>query len=313
MNRKTTPAITVIFYIIGILFLAIAAFMLVVAISYTRTYLQSYDASFADMWSNSIQYIIVQFAPYMGVGVICLGLGRVVSEMRKAPAASAEDKDADEETPAERSAASLEIAGKIKALEEELEANREVLSIKIEEKEKRDAVRMKELEGEILYALRTEMADRQTCSVQPEQPVQPAETVQPEIKLTEAERPESRRTQHLQQDETVHPEIHTAQYARSGEAVQPIETAEIPPVPQIFTIARSMTMPKCPARRPVPQIFTMDRRMVMPECPVRKPVPRIFTIAGSMTMPVCPRIKAVSKRTFSNEELESLLLRIGRK
>ena len=97
MNNNKTPASTVIFYIIGIILLIVSAFMLVTAITYTKTYLQSYDASFSDMWSNSIQYIITQFVPYFGMGIICLGLGRAIkgSAAAKAAAPIAETKAAD--------------------------------------------------------------------------------------------------------------------------------------------------------------------------------------------------------------------------
>ena len=95
MNNNKTPASTVIFYIIGIILLIVSAFMLVTAITYTKTYLQSYDASFSDMWSNSIQYIITQFVPYFGMGIICLGLGRAIkgSAAAKAAAPIAERSD----------------------------------------------------------------------------------------------------------------------------------------------------------------------------------------------------------------------------
>ena len=97
MNNNKTPASTVIFYIIGIILLIVSAFMLVTAITYTKTYLQSYDASFSDMWSNSIQYIITQFVPYFGMGIICLGLGRAIkgSAAAKAAAPIAETKAAE--------------------------------------------------------------------------------------------------------------------------------------------------------------------------------------------------------------------------
>ena len=159
MENKKTPASTIIFYIIGIILLIVSAFMLVTAVTYTKTYLQSYDASFSDMWSNSIQYIITQFVPYLGMGVICLGLRRAIkgSAVAKAAAPKAEAK-AEEKT--EENAAEAQLAeeaaalkealsdadeGKIEDLIRRIDTNREVLSIKIEEKEKRDSYRIKEL------------------------------------------------------------------------------------------------------------------------------------------------------------------------
>ncbi|MCQ2546808.1 MAG: hypothetical protein MJ161_04595 [Clostridia bacterium] len=242
MEKKTTPAITVIFYIIGILFLVAAAFMLTAAISYTRTYLQSYDAAFSDMWSNSVQYIIGQFAPYLGVGIVCLGIGKVIKEARNIVVNV--DREPDKEAQAKQLAAADKIADRMKELAAEIEANREVLGIRIEEKEKRDTVRIRELEGDILYALRGDS---------PEEAVEePAEAEAP-AEVTEAEEPVK------------------------------AEPAEVPPTPQIFTIARSMVMPKCPAQKKTPQIFTIARSMVMPACSEVK--------------------KTVSRETFSSDEL----------
>ena len=61
MDNKKTPVSSVFFYIIGIILLIVSLFMLWTAVSYTKAYLQSYDASFSDMWSNSVQYVIAQF------------------------------------------------------------------------------------------------------------------------------------------------------------------------------------------------------------------------------------------------------------
>ena len=105
MEKKKTPVSTVIFYIIGIILLIVSLFMLWTAVNYTKTYLASYDATFKDMWSNSMQYIITQFVPYLGMGVICLGLGRaiygsanakVAKPVEAAGAAEAKDDAAEE-------------------------------------------------------------------------------------------------------------------------------------------------------------------------------------------------------------------------
>ena len=104
MEKKKTPVSTVIFYIIGIILLIVAAFMLWTAVNYTKTYLTSYEATFKDMWTNSVQYIITQFVPYLGMGVICIGIGRAIygsANAKVAQAAEAAEAPADAaETPA---------------------------------------------------------------------------------------------------------------------------------------------------------------------------------------------------------------------
>jgi len=256
MENKKTPASTIIFYIIGIILLIVSAFMLVTAITYTKTYLQSYDASFSDMWSNSIQYIITQFVPYLGMGVICLGLGRAIkgSAVAKAAAPKAEAK-AEEKT--EENAAEAQLAeeaaalkealsdadeGKIEDLIRRIDTNREVLSIKIEEKEKRDSYRIKELEKKV-------------------------EDFLADVKYINEPLEELVYKQAAGVDET-------EEIPAPAEAAA--EVAEAGAVPQIFRMARNLTMPQCPAVKAtaeaeetaevgaVPQIFRVARNMTMP-------------------------------------------------
>ncbi|MBQ3322799.1 MAG: hypothetical protein IJH05_08165 [Firmicutes bacterium] len=290
MENKKTPASTTIFYIIGIILLIVSAFMLVTAITYTKTYLQSYDASFSDMWSNSIQYIITQFVPYLGMGVICLGLGRAIkgSAVAKAAAPKAEAK-AEEKT--EENAAEAQLAeeaaalkealsdadeGKIEDLIRRIDTNREVLSIKIEEKEKRDSYRIKELEKKV-------------------------EDFLADVKYINEPLEELVYKQAAGVDET-------EEIPAPAEAAA--EVAEAGAVPQIFRMARNLTMPQCPAVKAaaetaaetaevgaVPQIFRVARTLTMPQCPAVKAtaeaeetaevgaVPQIFRVARNMTMP----------------------------
>ncbi|MBR0457418.1 MAG: hypothetical protein IJJ01_12210 [Firmicutes bacterium] len=287
MNNNKTPASTVIFYIIGIILLIVSAFMLATAITYTKTYLQSYDASFSDMWSNSIQYIITQFVPYLGMGVICLGLGRAIkgTAATKAAAPKAEAKaEAVEAQPAE-AAPKAELSemdeGKIEDLIRRIDTNREVLSIKIEEKEKRDSYRIKELEKKVEDFL----ADVKYINEPLEELVykQAAGVDEAEEAPAQAEAEEA--------------------------------AAEVGAVPQIFRMARNLTMPQCPAVESapevaeaaaevgaVPQIFRMARNLTMPQCPVVESaaevaeaaaevgaVPQIFTVSRNMTMPAASK------------------------
>ena len=290
MENKKTPASTIIFYIIGIILLIVSAFMLATAVTYTKTYLQSYDASFSDMWSNSIQYIITQFVPYLGMGVICLGLGRAIkgSAVAKAAAPKAEAK-AEEKT--EENAAEAQLAeeaaalkealsdadeGKIEDLIRRIDTNREVLSIKIEEKEKRDSYRIKELEKKV-------------------------EDFLADVKYINEPLEELVYKQAAGVDET-------EEIPAPAEAAA--EVAEVGAVPQIFRMARNLTMPQCPAVKAaaetaaetaevgaVPQIFRVARNLTMPQCPAVKAtaeaeetaevgaVPQIFRVARNMTMP----------------------------
>ena len=322
MENKKTPVSTVIFYIIGIILLIVSAFMLITAITYTKTYLQSYDASFADMWSNSIQYIITQFVPYLGMGVICLGLGRAIKGSAAAKAAApdvadkaaAADDDAKagdtadaqlaEEAVALKAALSEADTGMIEDLIRRIDTNREVLSIKIEEKEKRDSYRIKELEKKVEDFLSDvkyinepleELVYKQAAGVD--------DTEELPVSAGAGEAP-----------------------AESAEAAKAV-ASEASLVPQIFRMARNMTMPQCPAVNGaeekaapadpaevpaeagnVPQIFRMARNMTMPQCPAVNGaeakaapavpaevpaeagnVPQIFRMARNMTMPSVPR------------------------
>ncbi|MDO4870332.1 MAG: hypothetical protein Q4A65_08635, partial [Bacillota bacterium] len=174
-----TPMITIVLYILGILFLLVSLFMLVTGINYTKVYLESYDATFADMWSNSVQYVLGQFVPYLAFGVISLGLGRAIKEFRagrsvetvrvvetpaeapveapaKAPAEPATEAPAEPakapaetpaETPAEPPAAAAEVEEvktSIEDLTKEIATLREIMNIKFEETEKRQKIRLED-------------------------------------------------------------------------------------------------------------------------------------------------------------------------
>jgi len=282
MNNKKTPVSSVIFYIIGIILLIVALFMLWTAVNYTKAYLQSYNASFSDMWSNSVQYIIAQFVPYLGMGVICLGLGRAISGSAAAKAAKASEpvkaaaedlppaETKEEEAAAEQPAESRVAADQVEELIRRIDTNREVLSIKIEEKEKRDSYRIKELEKKV--------EDFLSDVAYINEPLE--KLVYKQAGVLEEEEP-------------------------AAEA----EAKAAGPVPQIFRVARNMTAPACPAVEeaeaeakaagPVPQIFRVARNMTAPACPAVEaaeaevkeagPVPQIFRVARNMTAPACPR------------------------
>ena len=252
MDNKKTPVSTVVFYIIGIILLIVALFMLWTAVNYTKTYLQTYDASFKDMWTNTVQYVIAQFVPYLGMGVICIGLGRAIKGSANAKAQDAKATEpapeASEDQPQETAAKETEpeavpIAGlpseaQLEELARRIDTNREVLSIKIEEKEKRDSFRIKELEKKVEGFL----SDVKYIN-------EPLE----ELVYNQAAGDFD--------DEPATAEVPAVE-----------EVKEAGAVPQIFTVARKLTMPACPAfaaeeakeTGAVPQIFTVARRMTMP-------------------------------------------------
>ena len=251
MEKKKTPGVTIVFYIVGILFLVVAAFMLVSAIAYTSTYLQSYGATFSDMWSNSLQYIIAQFMPYLGIGIVALGIGKVAKDTRNMKVEAAQGDTSRLEAMLQKQAdVSEEMSENIRYLSENLDTTREILGIKIGEKEKRDAYRLQEMGKGLTAAFET--LERKT----PEPIVITVPAVEaPAVETPAAEEPAV--------------ETPAAEAAASA--------APAGPVPQIFRVARSMTAPACPAvdsaadagaaeNSATPQIFTVSRRMIMPGC-----------------------------------------------
>ena len=251
MEKKKTPGVTIVFYIVGILFLVVAAFMLVSAIAYTSTYLQSYGATFRDMWSNSLQYIIAQFMPYLGIGIVALGIGKVAKDTRNMKVEAAQGDTSRLEAMLQKQAdVSEEMSEKIGYLSENLDTTREILGIKIGEKEKRDAYRLQEMGKGLTAAFET--LERKT-----------PEPIVITVPAVEAPAVET----HAAEEPTV--ETPAAEAAASA--------APAGPVPQIFRVARSMTAPACPAvdsaadagaaeNSTTPQIFTVSRRMTMPGC-----------------------------------------------
>jgi len=240
MEKRKTPVSTVIFYIIGIILLIVSAFMLWTAVNYTKTYLQSYDASFADMWSNSVQYIITQFLPYCGMGVICLGLGRAIKgtaplkqaegETAEADAKAVAPDAADEKKPEAQAAAAAAVSGdQVDELVRRIDTNREVLSIKIEEKEKRDSFRIKELEKKV-------------------------EGFLSDVKYINEPLEELVYKQAVGEDLTEPEDIAAAEPEAAAEPADTGAAQESAAViPQVFRVARNMTMPACPAAAAVPE------------------------------------------------------------
>ena len=253
MEKKKTPVSSVVFYIIGIILLIVALFMLWTAVSYTKTYLHSYDASFKDMWSNSLQYIITQFMPYAGMGAICLGLGRAIAGSAAPKAAEPEEDDslAADLKKVEKANAAKDrddhVAAQIEELTRSIDTDREVLSIKIEEKEKRDSYRIKELEKKIdgflediiyIHQPLEDLVYKQAAGIEDE----PA-----------------------------------AEAAYAEEEIPEAEAKATGAVPQFFRAAKTMTMPACPA---------VEAAESAAESVKAGAVPPVFRVARTMTMTV---------------------------
>ena len=267
MEKKTSPAITIIFYIIGIIFLIISAFMLVTAISYTKTYLQSYDASFADMWSHSLQYIITQCGPYMGFGIMALGIGRAIKEARSAQSGvgvALGSAKADSAKATDSAASNSDLSDKVAYLAEQIEATREVIGIRIEEKEKRDSFRLKELGDKLVAA-----------------GIIPAEEVTPEG-VAAAETPVALDEELIGEEPAVHDE--NEEYA-----------GEPGPVPEITRQVEEMAMPSIPNvdNSKTDTITLFDKNSnENSEIETSEPgfVPEIMRQVGMMAMPEIPTV-----------------------
>ena len=146
--KTRTPFSSVILYLLGIIFMIVSAFMLVTAISYTKMYLASYETTFEEMWSNSVQYIIEKFLPYFAAGVICFGLGKAISVFKKGLGAAAGSSlatgmGAGTVADAVEPKVASDIAMSIREM-------REVNSIKLEEMERREKVRLEDLRENVV-------------------------------------------------------------------------------------------------------------------------------------------------------------------
>ena len=263
MEKKKTPGVTIVFYIVGILFLVVAAFMLVSAIAYTSTYLQSYGATFSDMWSNSLQYIIAQFMPYLGIGIVALGIGKVAKDTRNMKVEAAQGDTSRLEAMLQKQAdVSEEMSENIRYLSENLDTTREILGIKIGEKEKRDAYRLQEMGKGLTAAFET--LERKT----PE----PIVITVPAVEAPAVE---------------THAAEAAASAAEAPEAEAAASVAPAGPVPQIFRVARSMTSPACPAVEPAAKDSAVEISAADAGAAENSATPQIFTVSRRMTMPGC--------------------------
>ena len=112
-------------YFFGVLFVLVAAFKLIVAVGSNNVYLQSMEASFGDMWKESLVNIIEAFAPYLGIGIVCIGLGAALNRTVEAAADDRGESDVEEVTEAFKE--------HVEDLSEEIAAQRKDTTLKIDD------------------------------------------------------------------------------------------------------------------------------------------------------------------------------------
>lgn len=277
MKKKKTPLITIALYAAGVLFLLMALFMLVTAITYTKAYLESYDATFADMWSNSVQYVIAQFGPYMGIGIVALGLGKAIKESRRAQETGGRSGLAGRSmTYSDKADASL----KEDELMREMETVREVISIKIEEKEKRDSYRLGELERKLESVIAAyAAADEESASAYEEDAAADEESAATDEESVAADEEGAAADE---EDAAANEESAVAYEESAGD--EETEAENIRPA------------------GPVPQLFRMEETMAMPA------IPRTEEKTGELEFDAFAKRDA-KKDTFSKDELRAALAR----
>lgn len=220
--KKRTPVSTVILYIFGFIFLIISGYMLYTSVNYERLYLESFEATFSDMWSNVILYIIEKFVPYFAFAVISFGLGAAIRNAANVTVS----QQAQTDTFGEDSPAAVR-----------LEELRQVGSIKLEELERREKVRLEEAKALILEDIAKSTEQREKAEAEILQKLAALEGIAParvipeaaeEIQEVEESEPEEKPAAAEEElpEETVEEE--TAEDAAAVEAVEESELAEEP-------------------------------------------------------------------------------------
>lgn len=127
-DRKESPkgrasALVKVMYVISAVFAAVSVYMLIANILYINTYTASYGMTFADMWSEAIQYIISGFILYFAAAVIIFGIGKIISMIQQncLPSCEAEDEKDDYDDYREKTESSRDEGQERKALKEQPE------------------------------------------------------------------------------------------------------------------------------------------------------------------------------------------------
>lgn len=127
-DRKESPkgrasALVKVMYVISAVFAAVSVYMLIANILYINTYTASYGMTFADMWSEAIQYIISGFILYFAAAVIIFGIGKIISMIQQncLPSCEAEDEKDDYDDYREKTESSRDEGQERKALKDQPE------------------------------------------------------------------------------------------------------------------------------------------------------------------------------------------------
>ena len=81
--KKKAPKITLVFFILTLLFFALAVYNLIEAILYINSYLTAYGVTLSSMFSSAVSYVIGQCLPYFAYAVIVLGITVIMKNVIK--------------------------------------------------------------------------------------------------------------------------------------------------------------------------------------------------------------------------------------
>ena len=123
VTKRQSIALVKVMYVISAVFAAVSVYMLIANILYINTYTASYGMTFADMWSEAIQYIISGFILYFAAAVIIFGIGKIISMIQQncLPSCEAEDEKDDYDDYREKTESSRDEGQERKALKDQPE------------------------------------------------------------------------------------------------------------------------------------------------------------------------------------------------
>lgn len=77
--NKSGKAIVWFFYVLAILMLALACYMVYSAVAYLANYAATYGTDLSSMKSDVFQYVLQQAAPYLTYAALIFGIGKILS------------------------------------------------------------------------------------------------------------------------------------------------------------------------------------------------------------------------------------------
>ena len=121
LKKRKMPKIELCCYILASVLLAVAVFMCITSVQYILSYLTSYGMSFADMWSDSVQYLISGCVPYLVYAILVFCAGRMLGIVQQN---NCKEKEVTEDTieeilEEEEVGQSMEIEGEFADVQEE--------------------------------------------------------------------------------------------------------------------------------------------------------------------------------------------------